>query len=457
MGTAPRLAPNQVARSMLITVLGNVFPPLAALITAPVLAHVLGVHARGEVAAATAPYLLVTTAVTFGIPDSMTFAIARRPWIAGRVLRNGTVILGVTGIASAVALAMLAPWLSKGNANTSLLITLCSIAIVPALCLGAIRGAAAGLHLWNLVAWERITSSCVRVAAVVGLALGNRLTTVTACAVVAFVPLVGLFAYRGLPRRMARTRVELEAGHAPRLVRYGLSVWFGGIAGILLSRLDQAVMVPLSTVYELGLYAVAVTVSEIPLIVNNAVRDVIFAADSADPADERLAKSARISSSACAVLGLLVAVTLPIGLPLLFGTDFAPALGASLVLLAAVVLGTPGSIAGSGLSGRGRPGLRSVCLVVACISNVALMILLVPQFGALGAAFATLIGNLIASTLAILMLWRYFSVPPLSLYGWRRRDVAAIVDIVERLRRLYGEKHRTRSVSQYAPAEDNND
>ncbi len=79
---------------MLFTLVGNFFPPLAMLISAPILAQALGVDGRGEVAAATAPLILVITAATFGIPDAVTYVIARTPRReSGRATRLGLLMI----------------------------------------------------------------------------------------------------------------------------------------------------------------------------------------------------------------------------------------------------------------------------------------------------------------------------------------------------------------------------
>ncbi len=215
------------------------------------------------------------------------------------------------------------------------------------------------------------------------------------------------------------------------MFNFGLRVWVGSLSGTILNRLDQTLMTTLADSYQLGLYAIGVIVAQIPLVINSAVRDVTYSADAADDINERLGLSARISSSACAVVGLVTGLTMIWWLPLLFGPEFRPAIKITAVLIVAVVLGTPGSIAGAGLAARGRPGLRSSSLVVASIVNVVLIFALVPSFGAMGAAFATLVANLLSSNGNIVLLWRVFGVNPLDVYGLRRNDIKAVRGFIE--------------------------
>jgi O-antigen/teichoic acid export membrane protein len=200
----------------------------------------------------------------------------------------------------------------------------------------------------------------------------------------------------------------------------------GSLSGVLLARLDQAIMTPLAGVYQLGLYAAAVSVTDTALILNSAVRDVTFATHVADRDDERLCASARISAAVSLVFCGLIAAAAPLGLPLLFGSGFRPAVPVALWLLAAIALATPGSIAGAALSARGRPELRSAGLVIACLVNVVALVLLLPHYGAIGAAIATFIGNVIASQLNIACLSRLTGIAGRRFYGLRRSDVVTM-------------------------------
>jgi len=422
----PRSAVGNVAGNMVATIIGNLFPPLALLITAPLLAHTLGVTGRGQVAGATAPLILVITAVTFGIPQALTYAVARRPAVIRVARRRALELITIGGIAATAAVMLAASWLGGNDPELPHLIVVASLAIVPGLVLTVLRGTAAGLHRWRSVALEQFISSAAELVVLVVLALAHHLTPLTATLVLAFSPITGALAYVGQLRHGPEPDATHPLAGRRHLLGYGFRIWVGALSGIVLSRLDQTIMTPLADARELGYYATAVTVSQIPLVINSAVRDVTFSADASENMNERLGMSARISSTASGVVGLFVGLSMLWWLPILFGDDFRPAIPVAAVLIVAVVLGTPGSIAGAGLSARGRPGLRSTSLVVACLINLVLLIVLVPAHGAMGAAVATLIGNLVWANGCVFFLWRKFGVPPQDLYGFRRSDWGAV-------------------------------
>jgi O-antigen/teichoic acid export membrane protein len=210
------------------------------------------------------------------------------------------------------------------------------------------------------------------------------------------------------------------------LLSYGSRMWVGSLSGVLLTRLDQVLLTPLAGTYQLGLYVVAVSISELPLIIHHAVRDVSFVNEAAKSEDERLSSSARISTALSALAALALGVSMLWWLPFLFGEGFRESIPIAAVLLVAVVLLTPGSIAGAGLSARGRPGLRSIALTISCVINIVMLIILAPLLGAMGAALTTLAGNIITSNLNLLFLSRVFGIGMLQFYGLRRSDIATI-------------------------------
>jgi O-antigen/teichoic acid export membrane protein len=424
--------PGPWSRNVLITILGNSFAPLAALATAPILAQSLGVSGRGEAAGAIAPLLLGSTVATLGIPAAVNFYVARNPGLLRKLLARGSAGLVMSGlVATALAIA-LAGGLSGGNPSLQNLICLAALAIVPTVLTALLQAAASGSHKWRLVTRERLLSAGVRLAAIASLAYFNELDVLRAVVVMALAPVIGAASYIPLLVKRDIDDALATTVKTKQMLHYGIRVWIGSMSGVLLTRIDQTLLVPLSDEAQLGLYVVAVTVSELPLVITNAVRDVTFSSDASEANDKRLAVAARLSTLAAFGVAGGLALTGWWWIPLLFGGDFSGAVPVSLVLLLAVVLGTPGSLAGIGLSSRGRPGLRSAALVAACATNIVLLLVLVPTIGALGAAIATLGGNMLAATLNIFLLKHHFGIPKRTFVGVRASDLSFLIG---RLRR----------------------
>ncbi|PZU30716.1 MAG: teichoic acid transporter [Microbacterium sp.] len=413
--------------------LGNVVGPLAGLASAPILAHALGAERRGEVAGATAPLLLFATVAAVGIPDAVTYFVARQVGRHASIAWRSVVVTLVSGLVATVLAIALAPVLAADDPALANLVVIASFAILPTILVGVFRAIAAGQGRWGLVSIERASGPIVRLLAVIALVTTGHLTVFTATVAIAYSPVLAGIVYFAL--RWRQHGVTAAPPSYRQLLGYSSRAWLGSIAGVILMRIDQVAMVPLSSTYELGLYVVAVTVGELPLIVNTAIREVVFAADARSSSNESLTRAARVSFFVCLAMAVVMGGTSFWWVPIAFGDEFAAAVPTILVLLVAVVIGVPGSVAGAGLGARGKPQLRSYALIIACIVNVVLVIVLVPLLGAVGAALATLIGNLVSSNFNIVQMRVKFGVPISAFYLIRGRDVTMLVSKVAALLR----------------------
>ncbi len=422
-----------------MTIAGSAFAPLAALATAPILAHGLSLDGRGAVASVTAPLLLATTIGTIGVPASVTYHAARRTGPLGAVLLRAALL--VTGVAVVITglLVALSVWFAGGDAELGRLVALAAVAVAPSLLVLVLQAAAGGTGRWRLVAIERFITAAVRLCGIGTAALAGVLSVETAVAVLALSPVLGGVAYLGLLRRRADRRTSTTPGAAPTMrsmLGYGMRVWIGTVSGLLMLRLDQAILTPLVGVEALGLYVAAVTVAELPRVISDAARDVSFSADAADRSDERLARTARIASTAVVLVSVVLACSAPVLVPIAFGADFGGAVPLVLVLLIATCIGSASTIGGAALIARGRPGIRSLAFVLGCVVNVSVLLVATPVIGVMAAAVATVCGGVVIAIVNAIALQRFLGCDPRRLVGLRNADLIAIRAAV--IRRLPG-------------------
>ncbi|MER2133594.1 MAG: oligosaccharide flippase family protein [Arthrobacter sp.] len=429
--------PGDISRNVSLTALGNLAYPVVAFATAPILAWVLGADGRGELAAATAPLMLLISVAAFGIPESVSYHTASRLIPVRISLPRALVLLWCTGSGAIGLTWMVSPLLAAQNDELATLILVAASALPFSLSVSALRGVAAGMHEWRRVNTEKYLTASARLLGISIPAVTDSLTLPLAVIVMAYSPIVGGFAYVGMRSKDQVPEGVTNTGPTTKLLKYSVHVWIGAMSGVLLMRMDQLIMLPLAGAVQLGMYAVAVNVAELLLIVNNAVRDVMFSADAADRNDDRIHRAARFNLIVTAAVAVPIAATAPWWFPFVFGPSFRDAIPVVEVLILATVLGIPGSVAGSALSARGRPGLRSKSLIIASGINLLGIVILVPAMGAMGAAFATLVGNVVASNLNIYWLAKYFGVASIGFYRIQRTD---FVFIARSLRRRLSQK-----------------
>ncbi|GAA4742034.1 hypothetical protein GCM10023328_24050 [Modestobacter marinus] len=437
-------------RAVLLSSVTSFLVPLVGLMTAPILAHALGVEGRGEMAAAVAPYSLIVAVATLGLPQALTFYLAKNPELTRRVLLSTTAVTLTLGAGCLAAMAWLVTPLSGGNSELAMLIMLASACALPALVVNLMRGAAAGRQMWGSVASEGVLNSSLRLIGLGGLALAGLLDVRLAVLVTVVGPAIAGIAYWKLLRRPTEAAPS-DAVPMSRpnrvLLGYGARTWLGSVASMLTARLSQLLVTPLSDVGQLGLFVVAVTIADVPFLVTAGIRDAVFGVSSQTADPQRLAATSRVVTLAGLLGAGAIAATLPFWIRTVFGEEFGAAIPAALILLAAAVANMPGLIAGVGLGAWGRPGLRSWVLVATLVTNLIALLTLVPVAGAVGAALAGLLSGTVMSVLAVALTARVVGVPVHAFVFPRTADLRLLVAEV---RRALGKLRRRRTTRSHS-------
>jgi O-antigen/teichoic acid export membrane protein len=425
---------ERLSRGVIIITAGNVLPPVVGIVTGPILAHALGVDGRGEVGSATALLVLVVNGMTLGIPEAITYFVARAGnKSARRILNSGLLYLGLLGVLSMALMMLLSYPIAGDNPELRLLMALASAAVAPSLLLGGVRAWAIGRSAWMRVSLERTISAVTRLAMLAGLMIAGSLNGVTAMIVIGVTTFLGGLAYVPLRRGMSSTAAE----HPRGLLTFGLAVWAGSLVGIALARIDQVLLVPLNGTAAAGIYVVAVTIAEIAPFANAAIREVLFSAQSSRLNGPQLEVATRFSTAITFTISVVLAAVSPVAVPVFFGTDFTDAVPIIWVLLLAAVLGTPASVASVSLMATGRPALRSATIASALLVDLCLLLIMVPTLGAMGAAIARLVGFSVQSMLVVALVKKFGIARWAQLFVYQPSDVVRVRNGALRLRRKF--------------------
>jgi O-antigen/teichoic acid export membrane protein len=202
-------------------------------------------------------------------------------------------------------------------------------------------------------------------------------------------------------------------GHPSRhlayeIAHYGMRGQLGGIMELLNLRLDFAILGALAGPAVLGTYAIASKYAELLRLPGLAITYVLY------PRFARLASAAARERVAhwlprLALLGVLAAIPLFVTvkplLPLIYGASFKGAITPTYVLLIGLSAGTVSGLLSAYLYGEGRPGLNSSALGFGLLVTAVLDAVLIPRFGALGAAWASTAAYLATSATLLACFW----------------------------------------------------
>ena len=261
--------------------------------------------------------------------------------------------------------------------------------------------------------------------AVGALLVGADLLVVTA--IYAVGPLVGAaLMIRAARRRGARITLRLDPAFSRELLRKGLPFALLVTTTVLYARLDQVMLSKLRGVAEVGVYAVAAILIERVEVLPDAAGTVAFAfvAARVGAADretvEEVGKTLGALTYYMTLLGVAMAVGGAIGAPALVRLLYGPEYIASGPVFALLSLKLPALclrvLAGYAISAAGRERVVLWTVLVGLALNAGLNAVLIPPFGATGAALATLVADLFTAGVLVGLMFRHLS-PALP---WRR-------------------------------------
>lgn len=195
---------------------------------------------------------------------------------------------------------------------------------------------------------------------------------------------------------------------ARRIASYGIRGQVGGLLTLLNLRLDFALLGALAGPGVLGTYAVASKFADLLRLGPLAFTYVLYPRFARRGRDAAAADARALLPRvgvATALAGLPLAVAATIFLPLIYGEAFRPAIVPTYLLL----LGLSGegfsSVVTAFLYGSGRPGLNSVAMGAGLVVTVVLDLLLIPRFGAFGAAAASCVAYVTSCAVLLSTFW----------------------------------------------------
>lgn len=401
---------------------------LAAFVTGPILARVLGVEGRGELAAITA----VITMTPWLLDLGLTQWLARERARGGRLDELLGAALPVALACSLVGVVLAVPVShaigqdrSVVTSYVQLVLFLAPITVV----LQTLLGLAIGESRWGLYTATRILGSVAPAAAIVVLWLADRLTVASAAGIYLASTVLSLLIL--LPLVGGTRRLVIDLGRIRAAAAFGAKSWLSTIAGAANHRLDQLLMAGLVASSELGLYAVAVSIASLSYGLSISVGSALYprvAGGDGGLAARACRVTVAIVAVAAAALGVLV---VPL-VPLVFGEAFAAAVPMVLVLLLASVPLAGAIVLATALNAADAPAAAMRAELVGLGLTVPALIVLLPVGGGMAAAWISLVAYSVrlamlvrSSRGAFGVRWSDPLVPTRADAGWLRDRVAA--------------------------------
>ena len=422
---AVALRESAFARSVAGTAGFNLATTAAAGLGGLIIARAVGPTVRGEYAAVTAWFGILLVVGGMGQSAALCYYVARDPLHGRQYVATSRAMMLITGTVALIGGMLLAPVLARGlptvTAGYRIAFGTSIVAFVGASLTASLQ--ARDLRRWNVV---RVTQPVFSLIAIVVLWRLRRLTLDVALDVLAVTMLMQLlWAYRSckcadlVPGRANATLVR-------PLAAYGSAQIAALTPAVLNAQLDQLVLSQTVPAADLGRYAIAVSLSLLPMPFVTAIGYVAFpwlaAQREVTGATHRLQRLSVLISA-----GLAVAILMPLAaisywlVPLAFGAAYRGAVPLLWVLTPGSVFLACGQVTGDLLRGRRQPAVVARAQGIAAIFTVVLLLALLPLVGVYGAAIA----STVSYGAAVAVMLRRLSRLPDHASGARVADHAA--------------------------------
>ncbi|MGC1308909.1 MAG: flippase [Phormidesmis sp.] len=375
-----------------------------------ILGRVLGPEQYGVFTAANALAGILTFFMLFGLPDLLLREIAADPEEGPK---STTTFLLIEGFNCLVILLLLLPIATAlGFEGSGILV--CYLVVVGGGCRCAkqtLRSVFRGLGQFRSetisVTIERLAFFAI--ASAVLFLTHSLVWVVGAMAVVRLLDAVGLFYYLN---RKAPISAKIELSSFQRSLKMAYPFALSGVLWVLYYQVDMVMLKVLAPAEEAGFYGAAYSLIEIFSALPRVIFYVAFPRLTRCYATDPGQLPAEIKRSTV----LLLAIALPfitiagfsqtLLIKLSYGEAFLPAIGSLAILLPSLSMKMFASLVSKLFQATRRENLLpSVLLVTVCI-NVVANAIMIPHLGAVGAALATLLSEIIFSIVGLVLVIR---------------------------------------------------
>ena len=395
-----------IVRSTRLILIVNLSSLLSNVVSSLVGARALGPAGRGDLLVVVLWPPVVAMLAGLGLPTAYRYWMAKEPERASKLFSNAVIYTAVLGLISVALADLLVPHLvGQRTPEVMRLVRIYQINIPAALFLNLLNGLLEGTRRFGCAGAARLSSFVVQALGFALLWYAGRLTVANASFTMISAQTIAMLVALVAVWHQLRPRWQPSWTEFKTSMNYALRDYPGGVADFTTLRLDQLMLGAMASNVLLGLYVIAVRLSEMTAMATDAIAEALMpevaSSNAVHKAELLWARSLRITIYLQALTLLPLWLGAPFILKTLFGATFLPATGAFRWLLLAAAVWGWGSIVISGLRGFGHPGLSTIARFSAAVVTASMLFVLLPRFGITGAAIASLIGYTVMLAVAL--------------------------------------------------------
>lgn len=421
-------------------------------LTSIVIARILGPEMRGEFAVILLWSGVICTVASFGINEGLGYfsgVISGRRW---KYLYTSSIAAGVITLLFIIPMVFLVSFLMKSYSAKAVQLGMLSVGFsvffIPQFMIlqSFLQGSGLIRHL-NLINLSNGLLYLLLILAIwIFFPRGSHDLGLT---IIAYIGTFSILCFVSLPVLMALKKREYQSlkeirllfGYAEmkNLLKYGLPVTIANLVNQASTKLDQIFLSFLASPQLIGFYAVALsTAVGIGASVLTVSTIALPRITSAPTIEERRSAIRKIFLSYCyssVPIFFLTLAAVPYVVPILFGSDFKGAVKPSQILLVGMVFAGANQLSVTILKALGLPKYAMTCRVLALGLLAVCLCGLVPKYHIVGAAWAVVLSNFVASIIILGLIGKEVKIKVLDMIIPKKEDIKIIQ---ERILQFFG-------------------
>ena len=408
---SPAHFPGMLKRNIKLVFSTNALMMCSGVVTSLLSSWALGPEGRGDLMIVTAWPSVFIMVMAIGLPQSYRFWTAKRPDAISHLFSNALIFSLVIGLlALGLGELVIPQMVGERSPEVMRLVRVFALTIPIGMVTELMRGLLEGMRRFAWVGAVRLVFFALQSVVYVALWFTGKLSLASATYTV-----VAALAASMILSLVAVWR-ELAPSWNPKLsefrsaLQYGLKDYPGILTELASWRMDSLMLVGFASSTSIGLYSIAVRLSDITTLLASSVGDALMpevaASKKVEEATQMVTRSLRLTLIAHLLLLVPLWIAAPHILKIAYGDGFVPVTNVLRLLMIASVIWSAGAIIISGLKGLGHPGLSTIARTAAALVMVVTLLAWLPRWGIRGAALASISGYSVMFLVALFWFLR---------------------------------------------------
>ncbi len=382
-------------------------------------ARVLGSDGRGELAAILLWPQFLAFGLTFGVPSALIFNFKRYPEEKDELFSLSLVFAAASGtLATAIGIVFMPTWLSQYPPET-IRAAQWFMLFAPLSLFGVSFTAAFEAReeftLANQLRYLTPATTLLSILLLLVFGVNSPVAFGLAYAL-PNIP-INLWMFIRLQKHY-KLGINKFRSTSQKLLGYGVKAYGVDLLGILSGKAGEALVVSFLTPTAVGLYIVAMSVSRMLNVFEDAISTVLIpraSARSVNEIVEMTGRAVRISTFLTVLCVIPLMFLGPFLIPLVYGGEFIGAIPVFRILLIEVLLSGSTWMLGKAFMASGKPGIVTVLQGSVLVVSIPSMLFLIPRYGLIGAGSSLLLATAMRFLLTLICYPVVLKLSPPSL------------------------------------------